>query len=77
MCYKVLWLGKEQCYTTWEPEEELSPSLIREFESGAQQTVSDNLYTSGMGGITHTLTVDCNEGSTNPSHRPIVKDSDG
>ncbi len=74
---KVLWLGKEQCYTTWEPEEELLPSLIMEFESGAQLVVSDCRVTSGVGGVTHTLTVSSSGDTGSNTSRPIVNDSDG
>ena len=32
-CLQVLWLGRPECETTWEPATALSPSLVADYEA--------------------------------------------
>lgn len=56
MCIQVVWLGKEHCKATWEPEASIPPCIIRDYELGLQPEVL--LQSVSYGGQTnHTLLV--------------------
>ena len=78
----MLWLGQEDCRTTWEPAERVPQVVIDEFESGTTVAVTDQT-TSGVGHTVHTLTISRSQSHSiaipcNPSvHRPVIKESEG
>ena len=53
----MLWLGKEECKVTWEPEENVPASVIEEFKQGLLSFATEVVHSSGLGQTMHTLTV--------------------
>ena len=56
MCIQVVWLGKEHCKATWEPEASIPPCIIRDYELGLQPEVLVQSVSYG-GQTNHTLHV--------------------
>lgn len=80
--FQVLWLGEEVCKATWESEENIPQSVVREFEQGTVSHVTDLASSHGMGKTVHTLTVSNQTQPTSsahepPDHRPVLAESDG
>lgn len=70
----MLWLGQEDCRTTWEPAEHVPQVVIDEFESGTTVIVTDQT-TSEMGDTVHTLTISRGQShSTANPHNPPPSD---
>ena len=63
----MLWLGKEECKVTWEPEQNVPPSVIEEFKLGLSLFATEVVYSFGLGQTMHTLTVSHQHSSTMPS----------
>lgn len=74
---QVVWVGKENCAVTWEPEEKIPQKIVEEFEGNIKTTVAD-CVTSRVGQFSHTLVTssDTTQNSTSTC-RPVVKDADG
>ena len=74
---QVVWVGKENCSVTWEPEEKIPQKIVEEFEENIKTTVAD-CVTSRVGQLSHTLITshDTTQNSTSTC-RPVVKDADG
>lgn len=74
---QVVWVGKENCAVTWEPEEKIPQKIVEEFEGNIKTTVADYV-TSRVGQLSHTLVT---SHDTTPNSismcRPVVKDADG
>ena len=45
----MLWLGKEECKVTWEPEENVPASVIEEFKEGISLFFTEVVRSSGLG----------------------------
>ena len=56
MCIQVVWLEKEHCKATWEPEATIPPCIIRDDELGLQPEVLVQSVSYG-GQTNHTLHV--------------------
>ena len=59
---QVAWLGKPIAESTWEPESNLPPSLVAEFEAGILREVQKVTFSTG-GQSVHTLST----GATQPN----------
>jgi hypothetical protein len=68
-----LWLGREDCYVTWEAAESLPKAIIEEYERGIRPTVTD--CTTETSGVSHTLKVV--HGNQCSSTRPVIKENEG
>lgn len=79
--FKVLWLGRETCDTTWEPAESIPLPLIQEFEKGIQGVVVDEVSPTGLGQSVHTLRVEPEVGSAihqpHTATRMVIGDNEG
>jgi hypothetical protein len=71
----VVWVGKENCSVTLEPEEKIPQSIVEEFEGNIKTTVAD-CVTARVGQLSHTLVPSHNTPPSTTS-RPVVKDADG
>ena len=79
---QVLWLGKEECKVTWEPEENIPPSVIDEFKQGLLSFATEEVHSSGLGQTMHTLTVSHQHSNAVPSvghtsHKRLVPENEG
>lgn len=57
--YRLVWLGKPNTDSTWEPESSLPPMLVADYEAGILQEIQHETFVTG-GQTLHTL-------STNPA----------
>ena len=75
---QVVWVGKEDCSVTWEPEDKIPLKIIEEFEGKNKTIVAivADCVTSTVGQLSHTLVPSHNTPSSSTS-RPVVKDADG
>ena len=55
-CLQVMWLGRPECETTWEPATALSPSLVADYEAGILTETSTE-YDATYGHTSTTLVV--------------------
>ena len=76
---QVLWLGKEECKVTWEPEENVPPSIVKEFKQGLLSFATEEVHSSGLGQTMHTLTVSHQHSSAVPSigRKRLVPENEG
>ena len=44
---KVVWLGRPETHSSWQPESSLSPKIVEEYEKGVQQEISIDSFVSG------------------------------
>lgn len=65
MCIQVVWLGKEHCKATWEPEANIPPCVIREYELGLQPEVLAQSVSYG-GQTNHTFHVHVHNADAQP-----------
>ena len=62
-----MWLGKEHCKATWQPEASIPESIIREYECGIQ--LDTTVQSVSLGGQTnHTLHV-CDDAGAPPKEK--------
>ena len=71
---QVVWVGKEHCSTTWEPEEKIPQQIIADFEGNIKTAVVD-CVASRVGHVSHTLFTSKNV--LNSTVRPVVKEAEG
>ena len=60
IAYQVLWLGNEDCRVSWEKEDAIPKSVLKEFEEDVLVEVQ-KLSTEKMGQTSHILSVSIDE----------------
>ena len=60
MSCKVLWLGMDDCYTSWEQEEAIPAAVLREFEAQISVNVNETCC-DNIGHTLHTLGITTKE----------------
>jgi len=69
----VVWLGKPEAASTWEPLSSLPSKLVEEYEAGFQREVVDEAFTSA-GQTLHTLSSICNREARSKTKKPRISE---
>ena len=60
MSYKVLWLGMDDCHTSWEQEEVIPTAVLKEFEMQTSVNINE-ICSDNIGHTLHTLSITAKE----------------